>query len=85
MTESIAAASLSGTAEKCVITICFDNPGKPVTWVLAVCPRTRYALVDSLQEAESLENRFEQVLSPAMRLLSACPQLNYFPTAIRFF
>jgi hypothetical protein len=40
---------------------------------------TSYALVDS-QEAESLENRFEQVLSRAMRLLPARPQLNYFPT-----
>jgi hypothetical protein len=38
----------------------------------------------SLQEAESLENRFEQLLSPAMRLLSARPQLNYFPTAQPF-
>jgi hypothetical protein len=45
-----------------------------------VVSRNSYALVDSLQEAESLENRFEQVLSPAMRLLSARPQLNYFPT-----
>ena len=32
---------------------------------------TSCALVDSLQEAESLENRLEQVLSRAVRLFSA--------------
>lgn len=36
-------------------------------------------LVGSLQEADSLENRFEQPLRFAMRLLRYCLQLNYFP------
>ena len=47
---------------------CNSRLALPVTWYWPVCPRTSYALVDSLQEAESLENRFEQLLSPAMRL-----------------
>jgi hypothetical protein len=40
--------------------------------------------LSTLQEAESLENRFEQLLSPAMRFFPARPQLNYFPTTQPF-